>query len=440
MTKRTAVSRGRAFRSFIAVSTVSAVLAGCGGGSDVPEETLSQSPTSPVASPSPAPAPAPAPATGASVYYVSDCQTGAAAGCMPGDDANPGTEAAPKRTLAGINLDGLPAGGQVLFKRGGAWTNFSVQVRNLNATPSNPIVFDAYDTGAVPVLSTPSGNTFGFNQHGDTVSDGGYTIRNLKLDGLGSGQWGILLADGTRDVTVENVEITGFRIGIHSIQVDRLTVRNSNIHQNREHGMLGGGDNMLLEGNLVAGNNMDGGGFEHGFYLSHGTNVVLRGNQFIRNSAPGGVCNGGNLTLHGQLENWLIEGNRIEQDAALGGCYGMSITTGYSSAEWFRSFTVRGNTVINTGNCGICAGSAPGIVVENNKVINTQLTGQRGVQIPTGEPGAGDETDRDAVVRDNTMCFVEPTNIGVVADVPGAQVSNNTVVTGVAATTGSCAR
>jgi len=339
----------------------------------------------------------------APTYYFSDCEAGAAADCAPGSNSNAGTQAAPKRTLAALDLNTLPAGTQLLFKRGGAWANFSIRLRNLNATPSKPIVFDAYGTGPAPWLKTANGNAFGINKWNDTVADGGYTLRNLKLDGLGSGQWGVLLADATRNVTVENVEITGFTIGIHSITANHLTVRNSNIHHNREHGMLGGGDNMLLEGNTVEGNNMDGGTFEHGFYLSHGTNVVLRGNQFMRNSAPGGVCNGGNLTLHGQLENWLIEGNRIEQDAALGGCYGLSITTGYSTAEWFRNFTVRGNTIINVGNCGVCAGSAPGIVVENNIIVNLRDAPQIGIQIPTGKPGPGDEADTGAIVRNNTI-------------------------------------
>jgi len=377
------------------------------------------------------------------VLYFSDCQTGAAVGCVPGNDANPGTEAAPKRTLAGVSVNALPAGAQLLFKRGGAW-NFSTQVRNLNATATNPIVFADYGTGAAPLLRTPSGTAIAFNEawsdRENAPVDGGYTLRNLKLDGLGSGQWGVLLADGLRAVTIENVEITGFAIGIHSIQVDGLTVRNSNIHGNREHGMLGGGDNMLLEGNLVAGNNMDGGSFEHGFYLSHGTNVTVRNNHFLRNSAPGGVCNGGNFTLHGQLDNWLIEGNTIEQDAALGGCYGMSITTGYSTAEWFRRFTVRGNKVINAGNCGICVGSAPGIVVENNIIRKDEAISHAAIQIPTGTPAAGDDPQTGAIVRNNTACYPNPAPGQVVAQMTGGTSTGNAVITGAAATTGVCAR
>jgi hypothetical protein len=384
---------------------------------------------------------APAPVPGGA-YYFYDCQQ---AGCVPGNNADAGTTpSAPKRDLSGFNVNALPAGTQLLFARGGVWNWTQLTLDNLNVTPSAPLVFDAYGSGPAPVWLTTSGSAINFGDWQNTSNDSGYTFRNLKLDGAGSGQWGFFLHDLVSHVTLENLEITGFAIGVHAAGVSGapspsfLTVRDSNLHLNRQHGILGGADNMVLEGNTVANNNMDGGTFEHGFYLSKGTNVIVRNNRFLRNSAPGGVCNGGNLTLHGQLDGWLIEGNRIEQDSALGGCYGLSITTGYSTAEWFRNFTVRGNTIINVGYCAICAGSAPGIVVEDNKIINTQNTGQTGVQIPTGTPGAGDETDRDVIVRNNTMCFVNPSNTGVSANVPGAQVSNNTVITGAAATTGVC--
>ena len=43
---------------------------------------------------------------GGTVYYFSDCQTGAAVGCVSGNDTNTGTSpAAPKQTLAGINVN-----------------------------------------------------------------------------------------------------------------------------------------------------------------------------------------------------------------------------------------------------------------------------------------------------------------------------------------------
>jgi len=363
---------------------------------------------------------------------------------VPGNNANAGTSAsAPKQNLSGFDVNGLPAGSRLLFARGGTWTNFGVSLRNLNATTTSPIVFDSYaaswGSNERPWLMTSSATAFNFGVYNDTVADGGYTIRNLKLDGRGTpSAWGLFLHNETRNVVVENMEITGFYIGIHSQGMGAtgntgLVVRNSNIHHNSEHGMLGDANDMVIEGNTFAYNNMDGGSFEHGIYLGgHGRNGIVRNNTFLNNSAPNGVCNGGNFTVHGQWDGLLIEGNRVQQDAATGGCYGMSITPGYNSAEYFRNVVIRGNTVDNVGGCGICVGAAPGVLVENNTVIHRQSTSLTAILIPTnvaiGDPtNIGDDLDAGAIVRNNQACFDAPNGQQTVVVVSGvgAQVSNN---------------
>jgi hypothetical protein len=372
-------------------------------------------------------------------YYFRDCQSGAAADCVPGSNSNAGTRATePKRDLTGFDLNRLAAGTRLLFARGGSWSDVNLRVVNLNATPSRPIVFDAYGSGPIPVFQATRGIAIEFGDYNEFNQDGGYTLRNLKLDGRGSAEQGLWLRNDLRSVTLENLEITGFKIGIHSQPgephgINGLVVRGSFIHGNREHGMLGGANDMVLEGNTVAGNNPDGGAFEHGFYLSVGRDVVVRNNIFANNSAPGGICNGGNLTLHGKLENWLIEGNTITQQAAVGGCYGLSITPGYHSAEWFRRFTVRGNKIVNVGGCAICIGAAPGIVVEDNIIVNLQDTPQIGIQIPTGKPSPGDEADGAAIVRNNTVFMARAGQRSVGVSVVGGsrlQVVSNLVYFG----------
>lgn len=380
-------------------------------------------------------------------YYFSDCQAGAAADCVAGNNFNGGTRpSAPKRNLAGFDLNRLPAGTRLLFARGGVWSDVNLRIVNLNATPTQPIVFDAYGAGPVPVLQTARGTGLEFGAYNEVNQDGGYTLRNLKFDGLGSGQWGLWLRGDLRNVTIEHLEITGFETGIHSQSsgphgITALVVRKSFIHGMRKHGMLGGANDMLLEDNLVANNNIDGGAFEHGFYLASGRNVVVRNNTFANNSAPNGICNGGNLTLHGKLENWLIEGNTITQEAAMPGCYGLSITPGYNTPEWFRGFTVRGNTIVNVGLCAICAGAAPGIVIENNIIVNLQGTGQIGIQIPTGKFTAGDEPDTGAIVRNNTIFFARAgaRSVGVnVARGSRLQVVSNLVYFGAESNATAC--
>ncbi|MBC7994507.1 MAG: hypothetical protein H7Z15_14855, partial [Rhizobacter sp.] len=165
-------------------------------------------------------------------------------------------------------------------------------------------------------------------------------------------------------------------------------------------------------------------------------------NRYIRNSVVNGVCQGGNMTFHGQIDGLLIEGNRIEQDAAAAGCWLMSITQGYTTAEWFRNAVVRNNRLINGGNTAVAVQSAPGILVEGNVVINTQSAYQTGLGIGTTEFQGGDVPDGNATVRNNTGCFTNPNGGSALVRLtsPNSTASNNVMLTGAAATTGVCAR
>lgn len=402
---------------------------------------------------SPASAPAgacvtpPPPATGP-VLHFSDCQQGAAAGCVPGSNANPGTEALPKQNLAGTNVNALPAGAALRFKRGGAWGNVGVMLENPNATAANPLTFEPYGTGPAPLLRQCSGNMFNVGGNwGNTTNDGGYVFRGLKLDGCGSGEWGLWFVQNVRDVVLDEMEITGFRIALNSNDgaphgVRGLRVLRSNINRNRAMGILGHYNDLTLDGNTWEANNFGGSTFDHAIYIGGGTNITIRNNLLSRNSVVNGQCTGGNMTFHGQINGLLIEGNRIEQDAAAPGCWLMSITRGYSSAEAFRNVVVRNNRLRNGGNTAMAAQSAPGITVEGNVVINTRPTQQTAFNIGSGsQPAAdGDIGDGDAIVRNNTVCQGDGAS-GAVATVnsPGSTVTNNVLRRGAEATTGVCA-
>jgi hypothetical protein len=379
--------------------------------------------------------------------YFSDCQAGAEAGCVPGNNANAGTQAAPMRNLAGINLNTLGAGSQLLFARGGAWSEWRVSLDNRNVTQAAPLTFSDYGSGALPRLATSGGTAISFGMYGDTHQDGGYVFRNLKLDGMGSAQWGAFVQGGTRDVTFEGVEATGFAIGIHAQQAgggtnERLTIRNSFIHHNHEHGFLGDSNGLLIEGTRFEDNNPSGGGFEHGAYLGgHSTGLTVRNSIFRRNSAPGGVCNGGNLTIHGQHDRVTIEGNTIEQASAVNTCFGISLTAGYSTGEWFNNAVIRNNTITNVGVCSVCVSAAPGVLIETNKIYNTQATHQYGVLVPAIATGAGDAQDGGAVVRNNVVCYTAPAAGSALVQAPTAgSITGNTYQTGASASTGACAR
>lgn len=405
-------------------------------------------PPAPAPAPTPAPAPAPAPVPGAVTIYVSDCQAGAPLTCVPGSDASDGrSEERPRRTL-GQWVNTLPAGSRVLLNRGGVWNDVGVMLENRNTSAAAPLVFDAYGTGPMPWLKKAAGNMFNVGGGwGNTSDDGGYVFRNLKFDGMDTAEWGFWFVQNVRDVTIENSEITGFRIALNSndgapVGVTGVTLRNNLIHRNRAMGLLGHYDNMLIEGNTFEANNFTGSTFDHGTYIGGGHNITLRNNRYLRNSTVNGECRGGNMTFHGQIDGLLIEGNTIEQDSAADGCWLMSITQGYSTAEWFRNAVVRNNRLINGGNTVMAAQSAPGIVVEGNVVINTRSTAQTAFAIGSGANGGGDVADENAVVRNNVVCRANAGASGAVVAVnsPGAAVTNNVARTGADATTGPCAR
>ena len=323
------------------------------------------------------------------------------------------------------------------------------RLENLNATAAAPLLHADYGTGALPLFRFASGQSAyelggGWNNQ---TNDGGYTFRNIKFDGGGVTAWGVWLRDNVHDVTFDGVEITGFQIAIHSqtlapYGVNNVNVLNSRIVRNSDMGWLGKVKSGLrIEGSYFEGNNFSGSGFSHAVYNGGGDNLVVRNNRFVRNSVgPTGLCGSGSLTLHGQITGALVEGNTFEQDASSVGCWMVSITQGYATAEWFRNLVVRGNKIINGGNAGMIIHSAPGALVENNVVINSQSTTQTAVVVGNNEYLNGDVLDENAIVRNNTACY--SAGLGTVTRVSGAgaQVTNNAMITGSAATTGVCAR
>lgn len=384
--------------------------------------------------------------------FFSDCQAGAAATCVAGSNANAGTIAAPKRDLSGISLNTLPAGTRLQFARGGAWNWTNVRLENSFATAERPLSFEAYGQGPRPLFNAPNigSGAIDFGDYNNTSNDGGYVFRGLKFDGLGSTAHAFFLIHNLHHVTIDDCELTGFYIAIHAQAraphgLRNIAIRNNQIVRNNGMGILGQLRDSLIEGNIFGANNVSGSGLDHGTYLSgddgvSGMNVTLRNNRYLRNSVVNGVCTGGNMTFHGQMDGVLIEGNTIEQDAAAEGCWLMSITQGRTTPEWFRNFVVRGNTLVNGGNTVIAAQSAPGILIENNRIINTQTAFQTGIGVGATDYPNGDVPDGNAVVRNNIGCYPTPGHQSTLVRVtaPDSTVTNNVSYSGAAGAAGPC--
>lgn len=372
--------------------------------------------------------------------FFCDCQAGAHPSCVAGSNANPGTSSsAPKQTTAGIDFETQPVGTQNLFCEGGRWTNFSIFVKNNNATTAQPIVFGAYapPSGATgtPRLTAGAGqSTITIGQYDDGEYDGGYTIQDLEFRGDGANGSAVLMLSQVKDVIIQRNDIREFSVGINSsafapssgtaLTNIRLRVLNNNIQDNNDMGFLGGSADSLIQGNTFRGNNRIGDGLNHAIYFSSSPanqapapRTVIRNNTFIDNSVnttgpddgTRGFCKSGNLTARGGVDGLLVEGNVIILTQSTLNCYGISMTSGSNNVEYFRNTVVRGNTIVNTGLVGIIVQNGDGVLVEDNVVANTQATYLEGIRLENG-PDPEDIPSTFYVLRNNTVYQTQAAN------------------------------
>lgn len=383
-------------------------------------------------------------ATFAATYYISDCQSGASSGCVAGNDSNAGTSAsAPWRTTGRVvqAFGGLSAGDKLLFAKGGSWTNASMTLQNLNTNASNPIVIDSYTpssgASARPILTeTRSGyNAIGFDDGSSPEADGGYVVQNLELRGNGSGQWGVFTSQLTSDITLNNLVIDGFAIGLHcGTGIQRVKLLNSTLRNNRSQGTLSGCSNSVIEGNTYDNNGYATAVFDHSIYIgtaeSGSQNITIRNNTLRNSSVINGKCESVAMVVHGVVDGLVIEGNKVIQgpDTSSAACWGIAVDGGYGTAESFKNVKIRGNTVVNVGGVGIGCSSCIAPVIENNVIVMDSGPYLIGIAIPDRSRGSGDAVDTGGIVRNNSIYFAKASqwSQGVsVATNNGSSAGNN---------------
>jgi hypothetical protein len=164
-----------------------------------PTATAVPTPTpAPTATPTPVPTPIPTAPPALKTFYVSPT----------GNDANPGTQAAPWRSFH-TSLTRLRPG-DMLYVRGGSYSFSGINYTTLAGTATSPIVITAYP-GETPVFtgtSTPadflyfSGSSAWVTLRGLTVQGGGVTT-----DSNGSSLLGFI--DGASHIRIENMTLNG---------------------------------------------------------------------------------------------------------------------------------------------------------------------------------------------------------------------------------------
>ena len=334
----------------------------------------------------------------AQTFYVCD---------STGSDSHLGrSEAMPFKTYAKAmaNFNKLTEGGSILFCRGETFNVEKVpNLANTKCRSSAPCTIGAYgdESLARPIILTNGTHAINFENGGDARQDGGYRVENLTLMSTRAGGAGIRLYNDVDDVTISNVHIEGFNIGVQAAgsnkvavgnaangMNDRLVIQNSTIIRNAKQGFLGSCNDCDIENNIFENNGRKA-LLDHNIYLAHtGTHakgIRIRNNALYKSAIVNGKCEGVSLVGHGHLEDVLIEGNLINEDLgkASAACWGVSIDSGYSKVdESFRNIVIRNNKIINVGGHAIGCASCDGVVIEGNEILDEGKVTFVGIKVP----------------------------------------------------------
>ena len=376
-------------------------------------------------------------------YYVCD---------STGDDNNDGLSesSAFKSFNKGIwRFNEVSAGGSVLFCRGGQFSvSTKTKLANWKCSAEKPCTIASYgdpSLDAPKIVSSEGESALNFEEGGSANSDGGYIVKDLILISTTGKGTGVRLYNDVDDVTLENLHIEGFDLGVYSAGSntadendssvnrinDRFVLRDSVIIKNTTQGFMGGCNDCLIENNHFE-HNGETRGFDHNIYLAnkgqYATGITIRNNTLYKSAIVDGSCQGVSLVGHGLLKDVVIEGNIIKEDAgkAAYSCWGVSFDGGYTSDESFLNITIRDNTLMNMGGNAIGCASCDGALIENNTIIDEAGNLLAGVNVPVKNEDS--IKSKNIIIKNNKIVtnFEKATGIIIGGEHPYT-VSNNRI-------------
>jgi hypothetical protein len=143
--------------------------------------------------------------------------------CVHGRDDNPGTRAAPYRSLAKINGKSLGAGVTVRLAAGCAWPG-PLRVAG-NGTAERPVIITSYGAGQLPVIT---GKGLPLSQPAVAVSGTGFHITGIRVSGV-QGIGINVMASGTV-LSQDQIDHAGIGVQIQSPHVLVTGVRVDDLH------------------------------------------------------------------------------------------------------------------------------------------------------------------------------------------------------------------
>jgi hypothetical protein len=350
--------------------------------------------------------------------------------CSNGSDSNDGLSHASawrSYSKARSAFSTLNGGDSILFCKGEVFASSGGNWDNRNSTRDNRVTISSYTPPGSSDLTNPvlDGGGIQFSNGGNAEHKEGFIVRDLVLKGSGSG-YGIFIYNDSDFVSVINVEIFNFDIGIHFAGSNSpnpgsdgknsdLKVQGVYIHDNGDQGFLGGGDNLLIENSAFVNNGWLKPILNHNIYVGKSSiNSIIRGNWLYQSAMVGGKCSGTSFVVHGVHTNMRIEDNVVWEDpgAVEDGCWGISVDNGYGGQyEAFPGLQIRGNTVVNVGNVAIGCSVCQDVVIEDNTVVHQEPShGGTLVRVPIRNENSYPSLPQsnNVVVRNNTLMYDSP--------------------------------
>jgi hypothetical protein len=344
--------------------------------------------------------------------------------CNNGDNTNAGTTEQPWATFdyAVAKFRAIAAGDSVLFCRGGTFTSSHLGISNMNCRADTPCTLGDYGEGPLPVINGSTLGAINFQDGGNADHDEGYVVKNLNIKGTGGAGYGFFIYNDVDYLTIDNVTIDGFNVGIYSAKGnvpnagadqknDFLTIKNSTIINNPGQGFLGGGENFIIENNKFINNGFGEKIRNHNIYITQGSGRI-DGNELYQSALIAGKCEGVSLVVHGVVDGLSIKNNWIHEDlgAAAPTCWGLSVDPGYTTEESFNNVTISGNRIDNVGNRSIGCASCTNTWIIGNTITHEQDFGATAIVVPV----RAEDSVKSAkvLIGGNDITLVDPNRRG----------------------------